>query len=641
MVLLTQLPSEIINNIFGYVAPDDLPSIRSICRRLTEHVKGNAVLHRDIYYRHLDEPPEDVDWEQSLNDLAKLRRLCGREYENFEVSCPNIHMPKMTFVYHAVTNLLKAIPPSSSLSAARSGEQHNTPQQPISSSYSPSRNAAILSNLFSKESVRNAFLQGSQLYERAHCFDYLPIPMRTIIDLERSRYVRIPVYIEYQQQSAKMHCHFGVGVQAPATLTLPNNPALSSSLNMNPYPPPTPGTNAHATPPSPPLPTRDGQLRSAFFGRTSLVPRLYPYAVSKVYDLREYTTRSKWGPFRADGSGKVDWEKVEAILLVLRTNIKLKELDRIPMVGNVWNTPFAGCWEGSLCRLPRAGDNGNNSSSTTTTDGDGQGQQGQGQGQAGGGGGPMGVGSGYAGWFLWGNNTNTQHEDWDSDVANDGAVDDMEGEEEEDGDNSDGDFAGEEEKEENRDMKLEMEDPYGVSGVWLRVVCFLDYTDFFSFNFPDDNMPCPESVPRPPLDVGEATKLLMMKIHVNRIVYPEPGTEIKGKIWPIVHWRGYARSFDGSPGEARLTWGLRGQVVGVVQMTPEGEVRWTTSSLYDGEERWRSEGIQIGGVKSARGVVGNWFDKDYNPHGPCGPTAFWKISDLEAVRPRGGHGGGQ
>lgn len=28
-----------------------------------------------------DEPPEDVDWEQSLNDLAKLRRLCGREYE--------------------------------------------------------------------------------------------------------------------------------------------------------------------------------------------------------------------------------------------------------------------------------------------------------------------------------------------------------------------------------------------------------------------------------------------------------------------------------------------------------------------------------------------------------------------------------
>lgn len=27
------------------------------------------------------------------------------------------------------------------------------------------------------------------------------------------------------------------------------------------------------------------------------------------------------------------------------------------------------------------------------------------------------------------------------------------------------------------------------------------------------------------------------------------------------------------------------------------------------EERWRSEGIQVGGLKSARGVLGNWFDK--------------------------------
>jgi hypothetical protein len=78
-------------------------------------------------------------------------------------------------------------------------------------------------------------------------------------------------------------------------------------------------------------------------------------------------------------------------------------------------------------------------------------------------------------------------------------------------------------------------------------------------------------------------------------------------------------------------------------MTPEGEVRWTTYSIFDGEEKWKSEGIQLGGIRSARGVVGNWFDRyvtpeniyrvsnqlirDYDPHGPCGPTAFWKVSD--------------
>lgn len=32
-------------------------------------------------------------------------------------------------------------------------------------------------------------------------------------------------------------------------------------------------------------------------------------------------------------------------------------------------------------------------------------------------------------------------------------------------------------------------------------------------------------------------------------------------------------------------------------------------------------------MRSQRGVIGTWFDKDFDPHGPAGPTAFWKISD--------------
>lgn len=38
-------------------------------------------------------------------------------------------------------------------------------------------------------------------------------------------------------------------------------------------------------------------------------------------------------------------------------------------------------------------------------------------------------------------------------------------------------------------------------------------------------------------------------------------------------------------------------------------MRWTTFSVFNGHVRWRSEGIQIGGVGSARGVMGHWFDK--------------------------------
>lgn len=44
-------------------------------------------------------------------------------------------------------------------------------------------------------------------------------------------------------------------------------------------------------------------------------------------------------------------------------------------------------------------------------------------------------------------------------------------------------------------------------------------------------------------------------------------------------------------------------------MTEEGEVKWSSVSAFDGQERWRSEGVQIGGVQSARGVVGTWFDR--------------------------------
>lgn len=34
-------------------------------------------------------------------------------------------------------------------------------------------------------------------------------------------------------------------------------------------------------------------------------------------------------------------------------------------------------------------------------------------------------------------------------------------------------------------------------------------------------------------------------------------------------------------------------------------------------------------MRAARGVVGTWFDADFDPFGPCGPTAFWKLGDRQ------------
>lgn len=47
---------------------------------------------------------------------------------------------------------------------------------------------------------------------------------------------------------------------------------------------------------------------------------------------------------------------------------------------------------------------------------------------------------------------------------------------------------------------------------------------------------------------------------------------------------------------------------GTVGLTKEGEVRWTSVSIFQGHERWKSEGVQLSGPKSGK-VIGNWFDR--------------------------------
>ncbi|RMZ76405.1 hypothetical protein DV737_g4850, partial [Chaetothyriales sp. CBS 132003] len=95
-----------------------------------------------------------------------------------------------------------------------------------------------------------------------------------------------------------------------------------------------------------------------------------------------------------------------------------------------------------------------------------------------------------------------------------------------------------------RPSSLAAQDPYGVTGTWMRIVCFLDYSDLYEFNFESPLLDLSEA--RPPIETREALRLIRLQLH--------------------------------------------------------------------GEERWRSEGVQIGGINSARGVLGSWFDKDYDAH---------------------------
>ncbi|KXT01791.1 hypothetical protein AC578_1982 [Pseudocercospora eumusae] len=330
---------------------------------------------------------------------------------------------------------------------------------------------------------------------------------------------------ELRQASAKLHCLYGV----PIDVIPPRS--FFTILRR------------HA----------DRPLTSTVCTRSHSAGRVtHTYARSKVYDLREYTDATLWGPFMKDGSQKVDWEKVEAIMVVLGFNLRKftdRSDGRFPMV---WRDPWVGATPGSYKSAPKIG-------------------------------GPP-----------------THLEDGDNKI---------------------------------RELALSLDamDPYGVTGSWMRVVCFLDYNDLYAFNFSER---IPDSQLREPIDTEEAIRLIRIKLQVTRIEPPgsrndDDETEddgdwskFQGERLPVVHFRGTSRSLHAS-------WdpNANSRIRGSVRQTPEGEIRWTTFSIFHGEERWRSEGIQVGGLKSARGVLGNWFDKDYDMHGPAGPTAFWKESD--------------
>lgn len=149
-----------------------------------------------------------------------------------------------------------------------------------------SKNMEFLRGFFDSDVNREAFLQKSSLFERVYRSQHHQAPSPSLTK-------------EQQQQSAKMHCLYG-------------KPILKT-----------------------------GRLRSA---------RTYPFACSKVYDIRQYTARTRWGPFMDDGSDNVDWEKVEAIMIVLGNNIFAKKLTRL--FSDIWDNPFSGSWKNSFISAP-------------------------------------------------------------------------------------------------------------------------------------------------------------------------------------------------------------------------------------------------------------------------------------------------
>ncbi|EGP84676.1 uncharacterized protein MYCGRDRAFT_75577 [Zymoseptoria tritici IPO323] len=475
MSSLLEISHELLHIIFAETSPADLAALSASCRTLHSYVRSNRLLHKDLYVRFYDEPRQRLTPTFSTAATSSTPTNSAAEASSSCESTPREKEPDWEEELHKLVRMDKIL---NSTDIAAKRENLGFVAEQI-------EHLVQTASTTDPESSQNLALLRRVFQNDANIDTFLcssSLFARAGNDQQQPAETE-----EMRQASAKLHCYYGVPIDS----------------------------------------TRSAVLK----------PRLtHPFARSKVYDLREYTLQTLWGPFRADGSGRVDWEKVEAIMIVLGYNLNKFAGRSEGRFQVAWNQPFDGATAGSFRSPPK-----------------------------------------------------------------------------------------EPELKRVRELALglDAQDPFGVSGSWMRVVCFLDYNDLYSFNFTER---IPEGQARDGIETEEAIRLIRIKLQVTRI--DPPGSDgldwsnFTGTRLPVVHFRGTSRSLHAS-------WdpNANSRIRGTVRQTPEGEIRWTTFSIFHGEERWRSEGIQVGGRGSKRGVLGNWFDKDYDMHGPAGPTAFWKESD--------------
>ncbi|KAG9223148.1 hypothetical protein CCMSSC00406_0000163 [Pleurotus cornucopiae] len=172
----------------------------------------------------------------------------------------------------------------------------------------------------------------------------------------------------------------------------------------------------------------------------------------------------------------------------------------------------------------------------------------------------------------------------------------------------------------------------GVEGSWARYVCFMDYRELFAFNFTSMY-----GGPRNPAyfndpSFREATRLIRLDLQLTSpdklkfrgsmdagydIAEEQGGESVSSTSdprYPTLYFTGSSRGSIGN--EATIEGNVR---LGVDKVP-----LWRFVSIYDGHAQWSSEGVQIGHVNSAMGVVGVWTSDTHDEGDPAGPFWFWK-----------------
>ncbi|KAG1727751.1 uncharacterized protein EDB91DRAFT_885649 [Suillus paluster] len=152
----------------------------------------------------------------------------------------------------------------------------------------------------------------------------------------------------------------------------------------------------------------------------------------------------------------------------------------------------------------------------------------------------------------------------------------------------------------------------GVSGIWKRCICWLDYRELLVHNLEPQRF----------LEYGMQEACRIMPLAIRITGYSEspivPGSTARPL--PTIHVEGESIGSDRSLDDLR-------KVTGTVSMIGDGAIRWSLVSSAAGSSKpeWSSEAVQIGGPGAAVGFLGLWTGARHERPDPLGPFWGWKV----------------
>ncbi|EDR02270.1 uncharacterized protein LACBIDRAFT_309620 [Laccaria bicolor S238N-H82] len=152
----------------------------------------------------------------------------------------------------------------------------------------------------------------------------------------------------------------------------------------------------------------------------------------------------------------------------------------------------------------------------------------------------------------------------------------------------------------------------GIKGLWKVSFCFVDHRDLNAFNDPPNS-----GIDTSIFESDDFVEIFRTMDVDLEVAHTEHDPEHPDR--PVIIFFGKMRD----PSTSTMS--------GRIEMTPDNQVHWSSVSGDSGNAIWSLEGIQVGGLRSAYGVLGSWTTIYHDEDDPVGPFWLRKAEDDEGV----------